>query len=39
MHWLTRIAMRLDGNFVEKNDEISGLPRHKAIVEAMLEGL
>lgn len=33
------VTMRLDGNFVEKNDEISGLSRQKAIVEAMLEGL
>jgi AcrR family transcriptional regulator len=33
------VTMRLDGNFVEKNDEISGLPRQNAIVEAILEGL
>lgn len=33
------VTMRLDGNFIEKNDEINGLPRHKAIVEAMLEGI
>ena len=33
------VTMRLDGNLVEKNDEISELPRRKAIVEAMLEGL
>jgi len=33
------VTMRLDGNFVEKNDEISGLPRQDAIVEAILEGL
>ncbi|MFC0134465.1 TetR family transcriptional regulator [Massilia eurypsychrophila] len=33
------VTMRLDGNFVEKNDEINGLPRQTAIVEAILEGL
>ena len=33
------VTMRLDGNFVEKNDEITGLPRQNAIVEAILEGL
>jgi AcrR family transcriptional regulator len=33
------VIMRLDGNFVEKNDEINGLPRQHAIVEAILEGL
>ena len=33
------VTMRLDGNFVEKNDEISGLPRQNAIVEAILEGI
>ncbi len=33
------VTMRLDGNFVEKNDEKSGWPRQHAIVEAILEGL
>ena len=33
------VTMRLDGNFVEKNDEINGLPRQNAIVEAILEGI
>lgn len=33
------VTMRLDGNFVEKNDEINGLPRQEAIVEAILEGI
>lgn len=33
------VTMRLDGNFVGRNDEISGLPRQDAIVEAILEGL
>lgn len=33
------VTMRLDGNFVEGNDEINGLPRQNAIVEAILEGL
>lgn len=33
------VTMRLDGNFVDKNDEVSGVPRQNAIVEAMLEGL
>ncbi len=33
------VTMRLNGNFVEKNDEINGLPRQNAIVEAILEGL
>ena len=33
------VTMRLDGNFVEKNDEMTGMPRQNAIVEAILEGL
>lgn len=33
------VTMRLDGNFVEKNDEINGLPRQNAIVKAILEGI
>ncbi len=33
------VTMRLDGNFIAKNDEITGLPRQNAIVEAILEGL
>ena len=33
------LTMRLDGNFIEKNDEINGLPRQNAIVEAILEGI
>ena len=33
------VTLRLDGNFVDKIDEISGLPRQNAIVEAILEGL
>ena len=33
------VTMRLDGNFVEKNDEMTGVPRQNAIVEAILEGL
>ena len=33
------VTMRLDGNFIEKNDETSGMPRQDAIVEAILEGL
>lgn len=33
------VTMRLDGNFVEKNDEINGLPRQNAIVEAILAGI
>ena len=33
------VTLRLDGNFVEKQDEINGLPRQHAIVEAMLEGI
>ena len=33
------VTMRLDGNFVDKHDEINGMPRQHAIVEAILEGL
>lgn len=33
------VTMRLDGNFLEKNDELNGLPRQSAIVEAILEGI
>ena len=33
------VTMRLDGNFVEKNDDKNGAPRQNAIVEAILEGI
>lgn len=33
------VCMRLDGNLVSKTDEITGEPRHRAIITALLDGL
>lgn len=33
------ISMRLDGNLIAKSDSVSGVTRHKAIVDALFDGI
>jgi hypothetical protein len=33
------ISMRLDGNLVEATDTVTNLPRHKAILLSLIDGV